>query len=436
MRALTSITKALRNLAKDTRGNLAIAAGLAMPALLVAGGSAVDYGAMLRLQSQLQVVADAAAIGAARELALATAEQDYITEVAKELVENNLSGDIAISNIKIDTQLVESGAGVQVNVSYSWTPFFAHLFSNKVTPVTSQATANMLGSGLICVVGLMERNNRAGIHLDDNSRLRADDCGVYSNSRSRVSIRADDNASITAATICAAGGYREYGSADFSPIPTTDCPQIPDPLIDRAAPPVGACDETGLVIEDDMTLKPGVYCNGLTIDDEANVTLEAGIYVIKDGPFTVADEASLSGVDAGFFLTGNNSTINFEEDTTISLEAPRSGPLAGLLFYEDRNVPYSLIFDPFKLEEIPANVRVHRISSNDARQLLGTIYMPKSILLVDAEAPVADQSAYTAIVVARLWLQEGPILYLNANYPATEVPVPKALIGSQIVLAD
>ena len=174
-----------------------------------------------------------------------------------------------------------------------------------------------------------------------------------------------------------------------------------------------------LVIEEDTTLNPGTYCGGLTITGDAAVELRPGVYVVKDGPLNVEDEAELTGDYVGFFLTGKDSIFSFAPDTEIELGAPKDGPMAGLLFMEDSSV---------------SGVRVHEIKSNDARQLLGTIYLPKSILLVDANAPVADQSAYTAIVVMRLWLQEGPTLVLNSDYSATDVPVPSAMTGGRVIL--
>ncbi len=73
-----------------------------------------------------------------------------------------------------------------------------------------------------------------------------------------------------------------------------------------------------------------------------------------------------------------------------------TGKLAGLLFYEDRNAPHSFNFNPFDLDNLPDDVRLHKISSNNAHNLLGTLYLKNSLLLVNANAPVADQSAYTA----------------------------------------
>ena len=61
--------------------------------------------------------------------------------------------------------------------------------------------------------------------------------------------------------------------------------------------------------------------------------------------------------------------------------------------------------------------------------MIGTIYLANSTFLVDAEAPVADKSAYTAIIVKRFIMKSGPALVLNTDYGATDVPVP-AGVGS------
>ena len=69
--------------------------------------------------------------------------------------------------------------------------------------------------------------------------------------------------------------------------------------------------------------------------------------------------------------------------------------------------------------------------------LLGTIYLSRNTLSVDANAPVADESAYTAIIARKLLLDAGPNLVLNSNYSATDIPVSNTLsgVGGCIVLA-
>jgi hypothetical protein len=294
----------------------------------------------------------------------------------------------------------------------------------------------MAGDSLTCAIGLMQpqRFAKSSIHMDNESRILAEGCSIYSNSVSRYGLRADGAAELKAQSICSTGGVLQFKPNSFSPKPLNDCPKIEDPLGDRSGPAYGGCNENGLVVTENTDLKPGVYCSGLTISGDANVTLLPGIYVIKDGPFTVADTASITGVGVSFYLTGDKSTFDFQNGTSIDLSAMETGALAGILLFEDRNVPYSFEFNPFDLYNLPEDVRLNKISSNNARNLLGTIYLSRSILLIDAEAEVADESAYTAIITGRLWLQKGPILSLNANFTETKVPVPNGLMGTEPIL--
>ncbi len=96
--------------------------------------------------------------------------------------------------------------------------------------------------------------------------------------------------------------------------------------------------------------------------------------------------------------------------------------MAGLLFFGDRKV---------------SSIVKHKIQSAHADELTGTIYLPRGHLLVDPNTSVAQKSAYTAIIVHKLEVNEGPTLTLNSNYGATEVPVPDGVRSdSQVVLAD
>ena len=105
----------------------------------------------------------------------------------------------------------------------------------------------------------------------------------------------------------------------------------------------------------------------------------------------------------------------------MHLTAPKDGDLAGILFFEDRNAPL---------------LREHTIRSNNARVLLGTFYMPRGRLVVRTSKPIADQSAYTAIIVRQLKVDLNSRLVINADYDATDIPVPEGIgpVGGNIVL--
>ena len=428
---------------KNTGGNFALITAIVAPLLMGVGGVTVDYFMYYRQVDALQNAADAAALASVKEMSLAgttQAKSAQTQDIAKSYVYAAFYGNSDEADSKAEllvTSTPDPKKGeIKVEIAYTWAPIFAQLFDNRVTPIKVASSAKMAGDSLTCIIGLMqpEKFAQSSLHLDNDSRILAEGCSVYSNSVSRFGLRADGNAEMTAQSICSAGGIMQLRDNSFKPAPITDCPKIEDPLQDRATPVHGGCNHDNLIVTDNTDLKPGVYCNGLTISGSAKVTLQNGLYVIKDGPFTVTDNASLEGKAVSFFLTGEKSTFDFQKDTTIDLAAMESGSLAGLLFYEDRNVPYSFDFNPFFMSTLPEDVRIHKISSNNARNLLGTIYLSRSILLVNADAPVADASAYTAIITGRLWLQAGPTLTLNADYTKTKVPVPNGLMGTEPIL--
>jgi hypothetical protein len=271
-----------------------------------------------------------------------------------------------------------------------------------------------------CVLGL-KSNGANAIHLKKNARLTASGCAVYANSANAQGLRVDDMATISAEAICVAGGFKVNSGSSTTPSPTTDCPPYRDPLEHRTPPPVGSCTHDDLVINNQTTtLEPGTYCGGLRIDGSSNVTFEPGIYVIRDGSFTVSGTATVTGEYAGFYFTGNGARLNLDSKTTVDLTAPKDGPLAGILFFEDRDIPAPVM---------------HKISSDNARRLLGTIYAPVSNLLVDSKAPVAGESAFTAIVANSVTLDNGPNLILHSDYDTTDVPLPEGLSGAHVVLS-
>jgi hypothetical protein len=122
----------------------------------------------------------------------------------------------------------------------------------------------------------------------------------------------------------------------------------------------------------------------------------------------------MAGDGVGFFFTGAGAAFEFTTNSSIDLAAPESGAMAGLLMFEARDQPTNL---------------THRIESDDARRLIGTIYLSRGELRVDASSPIADQSAYTAIVARTMRLYGGPHLVLNTNYSLTPVPVPAGIRG-------
>jgi hypothetical protein len=427
--SLTSATaRLLAGWRRNASGGIATSFALALPVLLAIVGVATDYAMLSKIKHELQEVADAAAMAGAREIPLAVSKATQVESAVRAFAAYRLTkdsaataADLASRNISVDVKVNPDFSGVQVSISEQWSPFFMHFIDQKVTPISVDSHARFVGRNNICVLGLA--HSGVAVNLDAGSRLTGNDCGVFSNSSGGNGLKIDTGSIVKASIVCSSGGASISGGASVTPEAITDCPAVDDPLAERSMPAVGGCDHRNKVLTSvTRTISPGVYCGGLTIDGTSNVTLESGVYVIKDGALKVAGNARITGNGVGFFITGAATPTIFSANSHISLVAPASGPMAGLLFFEDRDLPVALN---------------HRITSDDARVLLGTIYLPVGSLVIDAKKPVADQSAYTAIVAQSVQLRMGPNLVLNSDYEATNVPVPEGIAGSsQVILQN
>ncbi|MDE2445272.1 MAG: hypothetical protein KGO94_03775 [Alphaproteobacteria bacterium] len=411
------VEKNLRGFMRCRLGNMTMMLAISMPAVLGAVGLTSDFAIQSLKFSALQSAADAAALSAAKELAVASSTDTNVISAAKNYVTEELRGkdDAATTDVAIDRK----AGSVTVKVTEVWTPMFAQYLQANITPIVATATAKLAGSANICVLALTPKG-AGGIIMTSNSTLLANGCGLYSNSTDGWGVYVGDSSKVDSPMVCSAGGVRNDGGIATSTI-LTDCPVTPDPLASRPAPSFGtSCDYVAKKVSSGTaTLSPGVYCGGLDVSGTAVVDLLPGTYVIKNGTFRVRDTATFRGKNVGFYLTGFMSFIFFTDNATVDLSGAESGDMAGLLFYEDRNV---------------SALNVHDISATHADNLTGTIYMPKGNLFVHPSASVGAKSAYTAIVVNRLIVNQGPSLTLNTNYGATAVPVPAGIQATASVV--
>ncbi|WP_428409601.1 TadE/TadG family type IV pilus assembly protein [Hyphococcus sp.] len=453
----------MTGLLKNRNGNVAILTAMLMPVVLMFSGGAVDFFNWNNQRVKLKELADTLATRGAREFLLANATEFQVKAVINNVIDSGYAAAYGFPSLATEINVNTLEGEVSVHLS---SPPADALLLNKFQPfkqsldITSTAVAH--GGMNVCVVAL-ERTGDGAVSATTNSKLLADECSIMSNSKSTQGVVSSGNSKIEAGLICSAGGA--YGNVhNYAPFPTLDCPHYADPLSEREAPAVGVCDEVdavyGHMIEDVVsaaanvstnlisaaakghgggkvnklingaglsettyTLNPGVYCGGLTIGTLANVELNPGIYVIKDGPLLVGLSGKLSGENVSFYLVGDDATFYFGPEAVISLTAPKDGPLAGILFFEDRNAPAD---------------RTHYILSDDARVLLGTFYLSRGTLAVASLLPVADQSAYTAIVAKKLSMSGNPTLVLNADYAGTDVPVPEGVgpVGNTVYLRE
>jgi hypothetical protein len=406
------MARLLSRLRGDQGGGVALVFGLVLPITIAVVAAAIDYGLLAHRRMQLQNAADSGALAAARELSLAAQKTAGTADLARSIVLSSVANSRGLS---VQSQVV--GNGVEVTVR----EVVHHAFGAILGPSTSDLEVKSvarISNTRLCLLALESEKDKA-IDMNKSARLTALRCSVFSNSKNKAGIVVEDSARVDAETVCSAGGIK--GNGNFATPPIVDCPPIADPLAGRSPPKVGGCGYNKTEIKGGTKqLQPGVYCGGLKITDGAKVTLAPGIYIIQGGKLIVEKGGWLEGEDVGFFLAGKDSNFQFAFDSTIDLAAPKTGEMAGILIFDDRGG---------KFEK-------HQIYSDNARNLLGTVYLPNGALYIDAKKPIAQRSAYTVIVARTVEIFDGPDLILNSDYGATDVPVPKGVgpIGATVRL--
>ncbi|MGL4491177.1 MAG: TadE/TadG family type IV pilus assembly protein [Rhizobiaceae bacterium] len=407
-----------RKFIRDEGGQFAVIGALLMSMLMMSAFFVIEFANVVRLKTSLQDAADAAVLAAASEINVSLSStksvQERVSQKVSEVFFANTDIEINASNTKISTSVSQDQTRVDVKVALDGKvpPFLRYALKVDELAVNSAATAS--SSTKICVIGL-DRTASGVVQADGEASLTGNNCAIYANSTATDSLKSNQNALVKSQMTCSSGGA-QGAMKNYDPSPTLDCPDVGDPLAGRAEPVVGPCYKTTKFnVLQNTTLSPGVYCGGITVAGSAIATFSPGIYIMKDGPLQVVGNAKIVGTNVGFFLTGANATIVFTNNATIDLSGPESGDMAGLLFFESRTQ------DP---------IGQHVILTKYANKLVGTIYLPRTEVKIDANGAVSNQSPYTAIIARRVHLFGTSKVVLNTNYNQTNVPVPSGIGGS------
>ncbi len=411
----------LRRVATDIRGGMAMLFSLALIPLLGCIALAVDVSTWHSARTELQKIADGAAIVSARELRIGAAATEVLEEAARLYAKAVIDGGTSfVENPEITAEISQERDSVTITVASTVSPIFSRLFNTGLSSVHVSATARLAGREPICMISTDMGTSHA-MALSDYARLDAEDCGIYVNSGSSGALSLDGAVNMQASLICVNGGV-SYNGGSISPVPVTGCPRIGDPLSHKAmaiASPL-SCDEDDddpKKVNGNKSLNPGSYCGGIEIGSSAHITFGPGTYHIGGDGLKVTGGARITASNVTFVFH-DGAGAYFSPESSLNLSASKKGTLAGILFIESSS----------------GGDATFRISSNDARRLLGTIYLPKSMLLVDADKPVAGDSAYTVVVAREIEIANRSRLVLNTDYAATDVPVPDGVGPSSDIM--
>ena len=350
-----------RHLARNAEGTVAVLFAVMMIPLVIAAGVGVDYGRAANVRAALQSTVDAAALAGASVLSSPGA-QSTATALSQSYVSAGTATLPAPTTISTTTITPDTGGSaytMSVSVTGSVPTTFMSLYESAI-PVTASATAKNLGTTSACVLAL-DPSASGAVDVSGSTAVDLNNCGLTVNSTNANDLTL--SSTLIASSVTLGGNYS--GCCVSSPVIRTNSPATPDPYASRTMPSFSGCDQTSFHAAGTQTLDPGVYCGGLTLTGNANVTLNPGTYILDSGDLKVAGNATLTGNGVTIILTSSGSassigSINLDGGSTVQLTAPASGSLAGMVIWVDGRAP----------------VEDNTIAGGSGNVFTGVIYMP------------------------------------------------------------
>lgn len=424
--------RSLAELPGDRAGITALVTGLSLVVILGFIGLAIDVGVGYHAKRQAQNAADSAAYSAAIAEAdgasSGTTEAQAIT--AAYGLQNGSGGvTVTVNQPPKSGNYTSNHGAVEVIVTRPGVQFFSELFNVSAATVAARAVALQGGAGTTCVLAL---NSKASASDDESNgaQVTLNGCGVFSNSTSASAIEVTGGAVLNALSVGTSGGAltNNGGTIKSTDGIATDQAALADPYASTPVPSFTGCNQNGYTLNSgSYTIGPTgsqtyvVYCNGLTFQNGANVTMDPGIYIIDRGEFSVQGGATVTGTGVSIVLTSSTGsgygTINIANGTTVRLSAPTSGPMAGLVIYQDRNAPATTAANACGSNN-NSNVNYFAGGTNDT--LSGALYFPAETLCFNNGSGVS--SGCTEVIANEIDFTGGANLGLSCSGLGVKIP--------------
>jgi len=405
------------------RGQVIVLIALMLAVLCGLVGLAVDEGVFQADRRNMQTAADSAAIAGDQEILSGNSGTTTAAARADAGKNGYANGSnhisVVVNNPPTSGSYSGDGNAVEVIVSAQRPTYFLNVLGVPTVNISTRAVAH-LGSASYCIMAL-NPSDKNSLSLFGAALLKT--CGIVVNSNS------DHAFGIFGLALWHANSIGIVGSYDFdllpfvSPQPVTSIAPVSDPLARLQPPTFGGCDHTNfsLGLLSIATMNPGVYCGGISLTGAAILNLNPGTYVIRGGGLNVLGTSLIKGSGVTFYITGDTAYpykgVNIAAVNLHSLTAPASGPMEGILFFQDRTISN---------DAATSNPNV--IVGAALARYEGAFYFPTTTLNYTLNASVAK---YTAIVADKIKINLVAAGVVNNDYSslATGSPLKSVVLG-------
>jgi hypothetical protein len=353
----------------DEAGSYLVVTALLLPALIGVVGLGTEGGLWYMRHSRMQSAADSAAVSAATNYYLQRKPETLAVQAqaitATYGFTNGAQGVVVtVNRPPTSGPRATDQKAVEVTITEPQSRLFSALFDSGSFNITARAVAVGMG-GKGCVISL-DPSASGATTLQGTAAVALNGCSLYDNSSSASALTVGGSGTLNAESVSIVGGV-----ANTSGITTTDGiatgqPAASDPYADASFGSFTGCDRTNFVAKNAVTINPGVYCEGISVNAGAALTLNPGIYYLDRGSLSVNGGASLTGVGVTLVFTSSNghnyASASINGGANINLVAPTTGPTAGIVIFGDRNMTVDTSF---------------KLNGGSTELFGGAIYVPK-----------------------------------------------------------
>ena len=357
---------------KNGSGNFSILFALSSPVLIGVAGLATEGGLWVYKHQTLQAAADGAALSAATRYGLnntasLTTQANAIAATFGYPV-GSMGTTVTISRPPTSGAYTANNKAIEVRITTSQPRLLSALYSSAPMTLAARAVALSASDGKGCVLAL-NGTASGSVTSQGTSDMILKGCSLYANSNNASAVVNGGSATMSVDSVNIVGGLSGGSGITTANGIHTNSTAADDPYATVNPPSFSGCNANASKIKTTVTLSPGVYCNGLTLNAGANVTLNPGIYYIDRGSLSVNGGATLTGTGVTIVLTSSNGA-NYADATinggaTVNLTAPTSGATEGIVIFGDRNM---------------ATGTAVKINGGAGQILGGAVYVPKGEL--------------------------------------------------------
>ncbi len=376
----TRARNGLRALRRDKSGNVMLLAGLAMPIMVGGVGLGVDTAQWYLWKRELQFATDQAALAGA--YAKASGNSAWESRVINQVAQNKTvaafaqvtavtaSNDGFGTNNAVDVT-VEGAKDLPFSGMFLDDPFTMTVASKSVyTPPISSTTNRS------CLTGL----NTSGKAVEiSGSTLVNIGCEIESLSTSSNSVDVSGSVTWGSSTM----SITTKGGISGATVPsivtqTTNSTTISNPFTGLTSPTSNgtATAATSCPSSGSRTLNPGTF-SGLSLS--CNTVLNAGIYVINGGTFSLNAASNIDGTAGVMFVLKNGAKLSWSGGTgNVDLRAPSAAQLTS--WGKSTSLADMLVFSDPTTGSTEDQSLAGSTGSAYNMKLSGAIYIPRAKL--------------------------------------------------------